>query len=226
MTTVLSTLQRRLAAISLLAFVVLLYAQDAIDPTDGVENAERIAMAAAHPDRLFAATALLFLSSVFMVPSIAVVVALVRERGKWLAWIGAGLGVLGALGHVAVATYYAVLSAVPAGDEAEMNALLERLDSNAAAGILIVPAIAGFALGVFLLGFALARSRVLPVWAAAVTGLAVVIEVAHVQPWPHIHLAQTIAVMPFVWLAVRLLEPNRPREAASSSLVEQPSVAD
>jgi hypothetical protein len=149
-----------------------------------------------------------------IIPSIAVVVALVRERGKWLAWIGAGLGVLGALGHVAVATYYAVLSALPAGDEAEMNALLDRLDGNAAAGILIVPAIAGFALGVFLLGFALARSRVLPVWAAAVTGLAVVIEFVNVQPWPQMDLAQTIAVIPFVWLAVRLLDARRPvREA-------------
>jgi hypothetical protein len=39
-----------------------------------------------------------------MIPSISVVVALVREWGKWLARIGTGLGVLGALGHVAVAT--------------------------------------------------------------------------------------------------------------------------
>lgn len=219
MTTVLSSVHRRLAGISLIAFVALLCAQDAIDPTDGIGNTERVAVAASSSDRLFAATTLLFLSSVFMIPSIAVVVALVRGRGKWLAWIGAGFGVLGALGHVAVATYYAVLSALPAGNEAEMNALLDRLDSNAAAGILIVPAIAGFALGVFLLGFALARSRVLPLWAAAVTGLALVIEIVHVQPWPQMHLAQTIAMIPFVWLAMRLLDPQRPsREAVPAAV--------
>jgi hypothetical protein len=77
MTSALSSLQRRLAGIALIAFVALLYAQHAIDPTDGVENAERIAMAAENSGRLFAATALLFLSSVFM---LARGCCLVRQR--------------------------------------------------------------------------------------------------------------------------------------------------
>jgi hypothetical protein len=203
---ILSPLQRRLAGASLIAFVGLLYAQDLVDPTDGVDNDGRIAAVAAHSDRLLAATVLLILSSAFMLPAIAVVVALVRERGKWLARIGGGLAVLGALGHVGVAAYYAALSALPGGDPAEMTAYLDRLDSSTTAGIVIVPAIAGFALGVFSLGFALARSRVLPAWAGAVTGLALAIEIAHVQPWPQIDLAQTVAVLPFVWLAYRLFD--------------------
>jgi hypothetical protein len=41
MTTALSSLERRLAGIGLIAFVAVLYAQDAIDPTDVVDNAER-----------------------------------------------------------------------------------------------------------------------------------------------------------------------------------------
>ena len=202
----LSPLQRRLAGASLIAFVGLLYVQDVLDPTDAVDNAERIAAAAAHPNRLFAAATFLILSSAFMLPAIAVVVALVRERAKWLARIGGGLAVLGALGHVGVATYYAMLSALSKGDRAEMTAFLDRLDESATAGVVLVPAIAGFALGVFALGFALARSRVLPAWAAALPALAFAIEVAQVEPWPQLDLAQTIAVLPFVWLAARLLD--------------------
>jgi hypothetical protein len=202
----LSPLQRRLSGAGLIAFVGLLYAQDMVDPTDGVDNAGRVAAVTAHPDRLFAATVFLILSSAFLLPSIAVVVALVRERGKWLARIGGGLAVLGALGHVGVAAYYAALSALPGGDVAQMTAFLDRLDGSATAAVVIVPAIAGFGLGVFALGFALARSRVLPVWAAVVPALGLVIEIVHVQPWPQLDLAQTIAVVPFVWLAVRLFD--------------------
>ena len=218
MLTALSTIQRRLAGVALLAFVGLLYAQDAVDPTDGLKNAERVAAAAAHPNRLLAAAVLLFLSSAAMLAAIAVVLSLVRTRGKWLARIGAGLGILGALGHVAVATYYAALSGLPGGDPSQMTAYLDRLDSSATAGILFVPAIAGFALGVFLMGFALARSHVLPAWAAAVTASAIAIEVLHVQPWPQIDLAQTIAVVPFVWLALRLFEADGPARHTSTRL--------
>jgi hypothetical protein len=217
----LSRLQRRLAGASLIAFVGFLYAQDVLDPTDGVDNAGRIAAAAAHSNRLFAAAAFLIVSSAFLLASIAVVLALVRERGKWLAWIGGGLAVLGALGHVGVAGYYATLSALPDGDAAEMNALLDRLDESATAGIVIVPAIAGFALGVSALGFALARSRVLPAWAAALPAFAFAIEVAQVEPWPQLDLAQTIAVLPFVWLAVRLFDiPEVPAAHAARAELE------
>ena len=40
------------------------------------------------------------------------------------------------------------------------------------------------------------------------SALALAIEAAQVQPWPQLDLAQTIAVLPFVWLAVRLFEPT------------------
>ena len=205
---VLTPLRRRLAAASLLAFVGLLIAQDLIDPTDRAgSNADRLGAAVDHPNRLLAATVLLFLSSVAMLPSIVAVLGAVHDRGRWLARIGAGLAVLGALGHVGVATYYAALSGLPGGDPEEMVAFLDRLDSSATAGVVLVPAIAGFALGVFLLGFALARSRVLPAWAAAITFAAVVLEAAQIQPWAPMHLAQTVAVVPFTWLAIRLLDP-------------------
>lgn len=208
----LSPLQRRLAGVSLLAFVGLLLAQDAIDPTDRAEsNTDRLSAAADHPDRLLAATVLLVLSSAFMLTAIAAVAAIVRDRGKWLARIGGGLAALGALGHVGVATYYATLSGLPGGDETEMVAFLDRLDASATAGVVLAPAIAGFALGVFLLGLALARSRVLPAWAAGVTLAAIVLEAAQLQPWPVLHLAQTVAVVPFAWLAVRLLAQGRDR---------------
>ena len=85
-----------------------------------------------------------------------------------------------------------------------MVAVLDRLDESDTAGVVLVPAIAGFALGVFLLGFALARSRVLPAWVAAVTTSAIVLEAAQIQPWPVLHLAQPVAVVPFAWLAVLL----------------------
>lgn len=202
----LSPLQKRLAGASLAAFVGLLIAQDVVDPTDQAEsNADRLAAAVEHPNRLLAATVLLVLSSAFMLPAIATVVAVVRDRGKWLAWVGGGLAVLGALGHVGVATYYAALSSLAGSDSGEMVAVLDRLDESATAGVVLVPAIAGFALGVFLLGFALARSRVLPAWVAAVTTSAIVLEAAQIQPWPVLHLAQTVAVVPFAWLAVLLL---------------------
>ena len=35
---------------------------------------------------------------------------------------------------------------------------------------------------------------------------AIVVEAVHIQPWPPMHLAQTIAVVPFAWLAIRLLD--------------------
>jgi hypothetical protein len=84
-----------------------------------------------------------------------------------------------------------------------------------------VPAIAGFALGVFALGLALARSRILPAWAAALLALAIAIEAVHVQPWPQLDLAQTIAVLPFVWLAVRLFDiPTVAAERAAGAQLE------
>ena len=175
--------------------------------------------------RWLAATVLLVLSSAVLLPAIAAILAVVWDRGKWLAWIGAGLATLGALGHVGVATYYAALSALPGGDREEMIAFLDRLDTRAAAGVVLVPAIAGFALGVFLLGFALARSRALPRWAALVTLAAIVLEAAQIQPWPQMHLAQTVAVVPLAWLAVRLLRApgaERAREPARAAVEAMP----
>jgi hypothetical protein len=33
-----------------------------------------------------------------------------------------------------------------------------------------------------------------------------------VQPWPQIHLAETIAIIPFVWLTVRLFAASQRTE--------------
>ena len=205
MLALLSPLQRRLAGLSLIGFVAFLYAQDVIDPTDGLDNAARVAAAAEHPERVVAAAALLVASSAFMIPAIAAIVAIVRERGKTLAWLGAGLALLGALGHAAVAGFYAALSGLPGGDRREMTAVLDRIDESAAAGVVILPAIAGFALGVFVLVLALARARVLRAWVALVPPVSVAIQLAGLQPWAQLDLAQTIGVLPFLWLGARLL---------------------
>ena len=77
----LTPVRRRLAATSLLAFVALLLAQDAVDPTDQAEsNADRLAAAVDQPDRLLAATVLLVLSSAVLLPAIAAILESARER--------------------------------------------------------------------------------------------------------------------------------------------------
>ena len=199
---------QRLTAAALIGFVVTLEAQDLVDPTDRAEGAERIAAVAAHPGRLLLAALLLIASSALLIPSIVAIVRRITTRGRTLARTGAVLATLGALGHAAVAGYYGVLAGAPGGDPREMTELLDRIDHSAAAGAVILPAIAGFALGCFVLVLALARSGLLPRWVAVVPLASIVVQAVGFKPWAQIDLSQAVAVMPFAWLGVRLAAHN------------------
>src|SRR5579862_87081 len=98
---------------AILAFVVALEVEDLVDPTNAGSTAQRLHDAAAHPIRLAAAAALLFLSSALLIPTIATLRSLVRQRlkGHRLISAAAAIWTIGALGHATVVGYYAVLAA-------------------------------------------------------------------------------------------------------------------
>lgn len=210
------TASRIFRGLSPVAFAATVYAAGAIDPIGDAKNPERVSAAAAHGGRLALAALLLLLSSALFVPTIVTIMRAVRDRGRVLVWIGGVCGVLGALGHAALVGYYAVLSQTPDGDRAQMVALLDRIDSSTIAGLVAVPAIAGFALGVWFLVLALARSRVLPAWVALFTLASIALEISGVEPFPSIHLAEIVGVLPIAWFGVRLLDAASSKKALTA----------
>ena len=76
-----------------------------LDAEEGTDTppAELYAIAADRADDIRLAALLFILSSVLIVPAVAGMVHLVRDRGATLAHIGGALGVIGAMGHMATA---------------------------------------------------------------------------------------------------------------------------
>lgn len=147
-------------------------------PNDGQATGLYDAASSA-PGRLTAEAVLLVISSVLLVVGVIGAARVVRGRGRRLALAAALFGVMGALGHVAYATFslitIRIVDAAP-GREAAIKTL-DSINGDAAVGLLVMPLIVAYGLSVILLPIAFYRRRLVPLWVVGLAGTAFLLEV-------------------------------------------------
>ena len=147
-------------------------------PNDG-QAAGLYDSASSAPGRVTAEAILLTISSVLLVVGVIGAARVVRGRGRRLAWAAALFGVMGALGHVAYATFslitIRIVDAAP-GREAAIETL-DSINGDVAIGLLVMPLIVAYGLSVILLPIAFYRRRLVPLWVVGLAGMAFVLEV-------------------------------------------------
>ena len=148
-------------------------------PSDGQATGLYDAASSA-PGRLTAEAAVLVLSSVLLVVGVIGAARVVLGRGRRLALAAALFGVMGALGHVAYATFSLVtikiVDAAPTRDAA--IEILDSVNADVAVALLVMPLILAYGLSVILLPIAFYRRRLVPLWVVGLAGLAFALEVA------------------------------------------------
>lgn len=199
-------LHRRLTAVSLAGSALLVGVASVIPPPNSGEAEELYRIAGESAGRLTAEAVLLTASSVLLVVGILGAARLVWGRGRYLARAAALLGVMGALGHMAYATYSLVtiriVEAAPSRDAAV--ATLESVDASVAIGLLVFPMILAYALSVLLLPIALHRARITPSWVVAIAVAAVAVEVTVPGSSPLSALKYVLGAVAATAIAVRI----------------------
>jgi hypothetical protein len=121
-----------------------------------------------HPDRYYLFTLLQLIGLVLFVPLVAALMHLTRTRAPLPAVLGAGLMQLGVLVGIADAGTQLVYwqTGTRSADPAQMARLLHRFESAPGANAIFMAGGLSLMAGSIVLGFALWRARVAPVWAA------------------------------------------------------------
>lgn len=169
-------LRRIVAGLGLLGFGLLLVAQDPLDPTDGAGFYDA---AVGRPGLMTASALTLLASAVLTVPAIGGIIHQARDRGSLLAHLGGLFTLLGALGHMGLATVYLVMRSLAGGDPAQMRAFEDRLNADAALVVFFI-LLTSFGIGMALLVWAAWRAGLIGWWAAAL--ITVVVLVHNVLP--------------------------------------------
>lgn len=147
-------------------------------PNDGQASGLYDAATSA-PGRITAEAVILVISSILLVVGVIGAARVVRGRGRRLAWAAALFGVMGALGHVAYATFSLVtiriVEAAPSREAALQT--LDSINSDAAIGLLVMPLIIAYGLCVLLLPIAYYRRRLVALWVVALAGVAFALEI-------------------------------------------------
>lgn len=171
---------RRITAVALVGSALLVGIGGVIAPPNDGQAAGLYDAASSAPGRLTAEAVIITVSSILLVVGVIGAARVVRGRGERLAWAAALFGVMGALGHVAYATFSLVtikiVDAAPAR-EAALD-ILERINGDAAIGLLVMPLILSYALSVILLPVAFYRRGLVPLWVVGLAGAAFALEVA------------------------------------------------
>lgn len=214
-------LRRIVTGIALIATPVLLFAAEAIYPGHPQEDGEElIAIAARETSAVHAAALLWFLAVLLMIPAAITAMRLTRDRSALAASLGGGLLVVGYVCSLMLITITEVAVGIGKYDISTTagGQLIE--DSQLVLNAMFILFALGNLIGTPLLGVAMLRSRVVPVWAAA---LFIV--------WPAIHITglasdvKWFAVVGFACqipafglLGLRVLrrepEPDEARDAA------------
>lgn len=136
-------------------------------------------VASSAPGRLTVEAVVLVNSSILLVVGVIGAARVVRGRGRRLAWAAALFGVMGALGHVAYATFSLITIKIvdAAPDRAAAIETLDAINGDAAIGLLVMPLIVAYGLSVILLPIAFYRRRLVPLWVVGLAGTAFVLEV-------------------------------------------------
>ncbi|MDP4501969.1 hypothetical protein [Nonomuraea turcica] len=195
--------RRITAGLGLLGFAALLVIQDPLDPTGAAGFYDA---SIRHPGLLTASALMLLASAVLTVPAIGAVIHQARDRGSLLAHLGGLFTLLGALGHMGLATVYLVMRSLAGGDPGQMRAFEDRLNSDAALMIFVV-LLTSFGIGIALLSWAAWRAGLIGWWAPAmITAVAIAHNALPDDPPMPVQLAAlgVIAVV-FGRLGVRTL---------------------
>ena len=170
-------LHRSITAVSLAGSAALVALGGAIAPGNTGQPDELYRIATEDSGRLAAEAVLIVASSALLVFGVIGAARLVRGRGRHLARAAALLGVMGALGHTAYATFALLLPpiATSASGRDAAIATLEEINSSSG-GAVVVPLILAYALSVLLLPIAMYRGGLVPLWVVGLAAAAVAIE--------------------------------------------------
>lgn len=198
-------LRRYTGGIALALFPALLAVEAPIDPAGDGTGEMMYSAATEHAEALGLSAALLFISGILMIPAVTAILHQARDRGSALANTGAVLGVLGGLGHVAIALFYLFALALPGGDQAQMVSYVERVNSSAV-GAVAFPLILCFALGVLVLGWAAWRAGLIGWWGPVAVTAAVLVAEVLPAGIPALQVAaNALATVVFGFLGLRVI---------------------
>ncbi len=152
---------------------------------DKTVNLALLATVAAHRDRAAITGVLIMFALMSFLPFVAGLAAAVRERGAWLATLGAAMAMAGCFGAGVVNAFWIfnVKAAHPslAADRDAMARLIGL--GHWTGGIYFVLQMIVFPLGWLLLAYAIGRSRLVPQWQAVLFGISLPVLLALTDRW-------------------------------------------
>ena len=170
-----TTFHRRVTALCLLTWPALLALAALVQPTLSEDPASAYDTASTFQGRLIASDVLGVLGIVGWVLGLTGLLYMSQGRGARLTRVGASMGLLGALGHMAIAVLYLVLVAIPA--PADREVLVDALDRIASTVFPVsMPLMMLGALGLVALAFGLRRSGLAPALVPALATASVLVE--------------------------------------------------
>lgn len=134
---------RYMAGMSLIAFPSLLVAAGRLDHLSG-SNAERVAAMAKHAGEQATQGMLMYASSLLLIVAVFAIARLTLAATPKVTRTAMTLALVGAGGHIVLATYGLIASFTGRGEPAQMIALLDRLDAS--------PTLMPFIIGIILFG--------------------------------------------------------------------------
>ncbi len=150
-----------------------------IDLIEYDDNAEQIKEIFEHPDRWLAGSALFLLGFTLLVGAVLVIAGRLREKGAdGYGLIGGGLAVIGLIASAGIVTVFGPVLWLMSQQEANIPAMVDLLDSAEDSNGFGAISIVGLALfiGVLVLAVGLWRSGSVPIAAAALVGVGIVLE--------------------------------------------------
>jgi len=167
-----------LGVAALIAAMVADLVQTVVDPANSDKASKLYAASSHHHGRMVAAAILLLASAFLLVPGVFAVTRTLRTRGRRIGAAGAALAVLGAAGHVALATFYVVFATIP-GSSLPAAQGVELLDhiTHSREALVVAPLAIAFPLAILATLIATVRAGLVgrrllvPLVAAPVVGI-------------------------------------------------------
>jgi hypothetical protein len=191
---------RSLSAISLVATPLILFLGALIGPDLGDNTGEELTKISDNEATYIIGGLLFLIAPLVLIPGMVGTIRLMRRRRVTLGQVGAALILIGGLSTIAFYGYGLVeyVAATESGlDHAQMAKLFDAAEDTALNVPFIVLFFIGLIVGSVLLGVALWRSRVVPIWSPIALVVSTVINFGGENKW--------IAVISFALLFVALL---------------------
>jgi hypothetical protein len=177
-TTLTTTFRRRFGAVAVVLAPVLFAVAELTSPTEGDDPAGDLGTQAAHHGQLLLSIGSGLLASILFIPAFFALMNPVRRRGTALTHVGGGMALLGnALSGLALAGLDFMLyeASAPGVDRAALSRFLGHATKDPVGAPFLIGHYL-FAVGLILLSAGLYRARIGYRWAAALLGLAPLLE--------------------------------------------------